>query len=110
MVTITKSPHKPGTKPGTMHIDKRAGRLLNDPISEGPDDELLSTEQVADWFGCSTQFLEILRGRDTGPPFVRMSPKIIKYRRGSARNWLRRREQLSTAQYRRTNRGQKAHG
>jgi len=87
------------TKPGTMHIDKRAARLLANPVSEGKDDDLLTTEEVAEWFGCSIQFLEILRGRNTGPHFVRISPKKIMYRRGSVRAWLKRREVISTKQY-----------
>ena len=92
----SQSPKKPGTNPGSMHIDKRAGRLLADPISEGPDDELLTTEQVAEWLGCSTQFLELLRGRGTGPAFVRISPRIVKYRREAVWAWLRWRERMSS--------------
>jgi hypothetical protein len=50
-----------------MHIDRRAGRLLGDRIFEGPDDELLTTEQLArEWFDCSTQKLE--KDRTRGPP------------------------------------------
>jgi hypothetical protein len=93
---------------GTHHLDRRAKRLLTDPISEGPDDELLTTAQVADWLSVSTQFVEILRGRDTGPKFVRMSDKKIMYRRDAVRKWLRKREQVSTAQYRKKPSGQKA--
>jgi predicted DNA-binding transcriptional regulator AlpA len=94
---VTKnSQQKPGTKPGTMHIDKRAARLLADPISDGPDDDLLTTKQVADWLGCSTQFLERHRGRGTGPAFVPISRRMVKYRRDAVRHWLRNRERLST--------------
>jgi hypothetical protein len=82
--------------------------LLADHISEGPDDELLDTVQVAEWLAVSTQFVEILRGRLTGPKFVRMSDKKIMYRRDAVRKWLRQREQASTAQNRKTSRGQKA--
>jgi hypothetical protein len=97
----SQSPKRPGTKPGSMHIDKRAGRLLADPISEGEDDDMLTTEEVADWLGVSTQFLELLRGRGTGPGFVDISPRIKKYRREAVRQWLRSRERRSTAQYQR---------
>jgi predicted DNA-binding transcriptional regulator AlpA len=92
----SQSPKKPGTKPGSMHIDKRAGRLLADPVSDGPDDELLTTEEVANWVGVSSQFLERLRGLNTGPRFVRISPRIVKYRREAVRAWLRSRERKST--------------
>jgi hypothetical protein len=84
-----------------MHIDKRAGRLLADPASEGEDDDMLVTQEVADWLGVSTQFLELLRGRGTGPAFVKMSERMVKYRREAVRVWLRNRERISTAQYRR---------
>ena len=43
----TKPKRQYGQRPGTMHIDRRAKRLLADPVSEGPDDELLTTKQVA---------------------------------------------------------------
>ena len=97
-----KSPQKRrGPKPGTMHIDKRAGRLLDDPIfSEGNDDQLLTTQELAKWLGCSVEFLEIQRGKETGPPFVRVTPNMVRYRRGGARDWLRSREVRSTAEYR----------
>ena len=96
---------KPGQTPGSMHIDKRARRLLDDHIAEGSDDELLTTEQVAEWFGCSVQFLEILRGRDDGPDFERLAPKLVRYRRGAVRSFLRQREMRSTTQYRKKSGG-----
>jgi predicted DNA-binding transcriptional regulator AlpA len=84
---------------GSLHIDRRASRLLSDPASDGPDDELLTTEQVSEWIGYSTQWLEIARHRGTGPRFVRMGPKRIMYRRGDVRAWLKKRSHQSTAEY-----------
>jgi hypothetical protein len=82
-----------------MHIDRRASRLLGDPISNGDDDELLTTRQMADWFQCSEEFLEIKRHKGgDGPPFVHVAPNMVRYPRGGARQWLRKREQYSTAQ------------
>jgi predicted DNA-binding transcriptional regulator AlpA len=98
-MTTPKTKSKPSTKTGSLHIDKRAPRLLDDPISEGPDDELLTTEQVANWLGVSVQFLEIQRGRNTGPRFVRISPRIVKYTRGDVRAWLKKRAHASTKEY-----------
>jgi hypothetical protein len=92
---------KTGQKTGSMHIDKRAKRLLADPLSEGADDDLLTTRQVADWIQYSTQSLEIMRGKGSGPLFVRVTPKVIRYRREAVRVWLRRRECNSTADYKR---------
>jgi hypothetical protein len=105
---MEKSPKKAGQQPGNMHIDKRAGRLLNDPVSEGPDDELLTTPQVAEWLGVSVKFLELQRGRGTGPGFVDISKRIKKYRREAVRAWLRRRERRSTG--RMPNKGSKSNG
>lgn len=96
---MVKSPRRYGQKPGSMHIDKRAGRLLASHVSEGPDDELLPTKRVAEWLECCEQFLEIQRCRGTGPNFVPISPRKIMYRRGAVREWLRRRERMRTAGY-----------
>ena len=80
-----------------MHIDRRAERLLRDHISDGPDDESLTTQDVADWLGVSTQFLEISRHRGTGPRYVELSPRQIRYLRGDVRAWLKKRSRFSTA-------------
>jgi hypothetical protein len=91
-----------------MHLDRRAERLLTEHVAAGPDDELLDSAQLAEWLQCSVQFVEILRGRDDGPDFERIAPKVIRYRRGSIRTWLRQREIRSTAQYMKTKRGKAA--
>jgi predicted DNA-binding transcriptional regulator AlpA len=96
--TVTKQ-RKRGQTPGSHHIDRRAGAVLADPISDGPDDELLTTKQVSEWLGYSKQWLEIARTRGTGPRFHRMGPKRIVYRRGDVRAWLRRRSHQRTSEY-----------
>jgi predicted DNA-binding transcriptional regulator AlpA len=83
---------KPGTKTGSMHLDRRAGRILTEHVSEGPDDQMLTTAEVADWLGVSEQWLILLRGKSEGPRYSRLSPKIVKYRREAIRKWLRARE------------------
>ena len=83
----------------SFHLDKRSERLLADHVAAGPDDELLTTEQVAAWFQCSVAFLEILRGRDDGPEYERVAPKMVRYRRGAVRTFLRQRQVRSTEQY-----------
>ncbi|HUS96770.1 MAG TPA: helix-turn-helix domain-containing protein, partial [Hyphomicrobiaceae bacterium] len=62
--------------------------------------ELLSTPQLAEWLGVSTQWLEIGRSRGYGPPFIRMSPKRVRYRRGDVLDWLRERTHLCASEYR----------
>jgi hypothetical protein len=84
-----------------MHIDRRAERLLAEHVSEGPDDELLTVEQMADWYGCSTQWFEIARTRGTGPKFVTLSNRQVRYRREAGRDFLRKREKMRTTGSRR---------
>jgi hypothetical protein len=90
---------KRGQKPGTMHIDRRAHFLLKAEMAEGPDDEMLSTRELADWLCCSTQFLEIARSKGTGPKFTMLSPKVIRYTRGHVRDWLHKRSHMRTGDY-----------
>jgi predicted DNA-binding transcriptional regulator AlpA len=43
--------------------------------------EYLSTQQLADQLGITRDALEQLRRRGGGPPFIRISPREIRYRR-----------------------------
>jgi hypothetical protein len=59
----------------------------------------LSTVQVAAWLGVSTQWVEIARLGRHGHPFKKLGPRMVRYRRGDVRDWLRRRTRISTAEY-----------
>jgi hypothetical protein len=83
--------------PKTFHIDRRADRIVAGNL--GADDELLTTRAVAAWLEVSPQWLEIGRHRGYGPPFKKLSPRNIRYRRGDLLNWLRSRTHSSTAEY-----------
>ena len=85
------------SKTKTLHIDKRADSIL--ATTAGDDDNLLSTPEMAAWLGCSTQWLEIGRNKGYGPPFERLSPRMIRYRRGKVRAWLNERSHRSTSEY-----------
>ena len=76
------------------HIDKRAHVIVGADI--GADDELLSTQAVANWLGVSTQFLEIGRHKGHGPKFTKISPRCVRYMRGDVLKWLRARVQSRT--------------
>jgi hypothetical protein len=80
-----------------FHLDKRAAKLAAVP---GDDDDLLTTAQVAEWFGVSEQWLEIGRSKGYGPSFERLAPNIIRYSRGKARKWLNGRNYTCTSEYR----------
>jgi hypothetical protein len=80
------------------HLDRHAGEII--VAASGDDDDLLTTVAVAALFRVSKQWLEI--GRSTGrygPPFVRLAPQVIRYRRGDVKAWLAERQHASTAEY-----------
>ena len=74
--------------PSRHHLDKRAEKLVAEP---GDDDDLLKTRELAAWLGTSEQWLEIGRIAGYGPPFLKITPRMIRYRRGAVRRWLRTR-------------------
>jgi predicted DNA-binding transcriptional regulator AlpA len=83
--------------PRQHHLDRRAADLAE--ALDGPPDDLLKTRFVADWLGVSEQWLEIGRGKNYGPPFVRLSPRRVRYRREDVLAWLKSRTYRSTAGY-----------
>jgi hypothetical protein len=89
-------PRKPKSR--THHLDRRLKQIVA-LDTDNDDDNLLTTEQVAEWFGVSTQWLEIGRSKGWGPPFERIAPHLIRYRRGKVRSWLDGRSHSSTSEY-----------
>ena len=82
------------------HLDRRADQIAEKIV--GDEDELLTTSDVGELLGVSTQFLEIGRHKGYGPPFVRLSARAVRYRRDDLRAWLRERKHASVAEYRGT--------
>ena len=76
------------TVPLKHHLDRRAADLIDEG---GDDDDLLDTPTTSVWLGVSSQWLEIGRSKGYGPPYVRLSPSRVRYRRGDVRRWLRER-------------------
>ncbi|RUT85467.1 DNA-binding protein [Mesorhizobium sp. M7A.T.Ca.TU.009.02.1.1] len=67
-------------------------------MSDG--DDLLNTAQTAKLLGVSVQWVEISRSKGYGPPFIRIGPRNIRYRRDALRVWLKERaEYRSTREY-----------
>ena len=83
--------------PQKHHLDRRADALAE--AGAGNGDDLLTTEQVAEWLGVSRGWLEIGRGQGYGPKFVALSPRNIRYRRAAVRAWLRERTHACTREY-----------
>jgi predicted DNA-binding transcriptional regulator AlpA len=94
-INITAKTNSTPTK--HHHLDRRADKIVAADV--GADDELLTTRQLANWLGVSTQFLEIGRSKKYGPQFVRVGPRYIVYRRGDVLTWLKERTHASTAEY-----------
>jgi hypothetical protein len=82
--------------PKRLHLDRRAASLA---AVEGDDDELLTTQQEADWLQVSIQWLEIGRIQGYGPPFERVGPRMVRYRRSKTKAWLDERTHLRTDEY-----------
>lgn len=61
--------------------------------------ELVSQERAAEILGVSERFLERRRVRGGGPPFVRVSPRAIRYRVSDLEAWIAERTHDSTAEY-----------
>jgi hypothetical protein len=80
------------TTPSTHHLDRRADRLLTE---QGDDDDLLTTKQLADWFGVSQDWVAIARCKGYGPKWIHLGPRLQRCRRGDAREWLRDRARYS---------------
>jgi predicted DNA-binding transcriptional regulator AlpA len=80
-----------------VHIDKRAGAILAASAADD-DDTLLTTVQCAGWLGVSEMFLIVGRTKGYGPPHVRISPNVVRYRRGDVRVWLTERTHRHNAE------------
>jgi predicted DNA-binding transcriptional regulator AlpA len=76
--------------PSTHHLDKYTHDFLP-RFLEGDPDQLLSTKEVALLLHVSVQWLEIGRCSGYGPPFVRLTPSMVRYKRGAIAKWLRSR-------------------
>jgi predicted DNA-binding transcriptional regulator AlpA len=77
--------------PRTHHLDKRSAHL-DQFIASGDPDQLLSTKQVAELIGMSVSWLEIGRCAGFGPPFLKLGPRMVKYRRADLVRWIRSRK------------------
>jgi predicted DNA-binding transcriptional regulator AlpA len=74
------------------HIDRRANRIAAGLENSGASpDKLYTTKQLAHWFETSEQWLERERYKATGPPFVRLGPRCIRYRQSDVLAWLNER-------------------
>jgi hypothetical protein len=80
------------------NFDRRALAII-DAANAGSDDDLLTTAQMAVWFGVSEEWFGIGRSKGYGPEFVRLSPRRVRYRRGTAKKYLEERAHRHTGEY-----------
>ena len=78
------------------HLDKHAHVLAE---TLGDDDDLLDTPATAVVLNTCESWLIKGRSQGFGPPFVRLAPKMVRYRRSRLKQWLLEREFTSTSQY-----------
>lgn len=74
------------------------GELVAQPIVR----EVFDTPGAAEYLGVSRQLLELLRVRGDGPRYVKLSRRLVRYRRESLEAWLVAAERSSTSQRGRT--------
>jgi hypothetical protein len=92
-MTVTTEPADPALR--RLHLDKRAAKLVAELEQQEADpDQLLTTQQTAAIIGMSDQWLEVGRIKGYGPRYIRLAPKIIRYRRGDLRAWLKQRARM----------------
>ena len=60
---------------------------------------LLCEKEVAKLLGQSIKTLQKWRVQGEGPPFIRMSPRAIRYRRGDIDAWINRNVHNSTSEF-----------
>ena len=60
------------------------------PIKED-DDALLDTSASATLLDVSHQWLELARSKGFGPPYVKVTKRLVKYRRGDLRKYMHER-------------------
>ena len=76
--------------PKKHHFDRFADEHA-ERVADGDPDELLDTKSVARLIHVSEQWVEIGRIKKYGPPFVKVGPRLVRYRRSALVKWLRSR-------------------
>ena len=57
-------------------------------IREDVVPQLLDTSEAATFLGLARTTLEHWRGLRKGPPFIRVGPRAVRYRRADLEEWL----------------------
>ena len=76
--------------PQRHHVDPFAPAVIG-VLAEGDMDDLFTPEQVAEYQRVKISWLNVARSLGYGPPFIKVGPHMIRYRRGDLLKWLRSR-------------------
>ncbi len=82
-----------------MTTDAELKRLV-DLLAERlkPPQEVMTTEEAAQYLRCSTQYLEIARHKGGGPKYCKFA-RIVRYRKIDLDEYLAERVRLSTVRF-----------
>jgi len=72
-----------------LHLDRRAADVAA-RVAALADDYLLTEAELGAWLGYHPGTLKRLRRERTGPPWLRVGRKAIRYRKGGVVPWLER--------------------
>lgn len=61
------------------------------------ENQLMTENQVAEYLNVSPRSLQGWRYSGGGPPFVSISPRVVRYRVGDLESWLAERVRTSTS-------------
>jgi excisionase family DNA binding protein len=62
------------------------------------DPAVMTTDEVARYLGINKKSLDRMRGRGDGPPYVRLTGKLIRYRKADIDDFIESRVRSNTAQ------------
>ena len=69
--------------------DPRSQSIHGPPERAGPDPlRLLTRNEVQQIYGISKRWLELAAVQGTGPPIVRISPRMVRYRSRDVEAWI----------------------
>jgi predicted DNA-binding transcriptional regulator AlpA len=68
-------------------LDEKTRNGSQETARTDDDDELLSTAEAAEFLDLSKSFLAKARPKGTGPAFIEMGDRLVKYKKSSLRKW-----------------------
>lgn len=89
---------KPAATPNSVHVPPMTVEAVEAGIKASSPGLLLSPSDVAALLGVSRRTLDGWRMTGEGPPFVKVSPQIIRYRADALAQFIDERTRRNTAQ------------